>query len=145
MSSNIRSRHEHRNISIVQLIPYMKRFPASAWVSLLHRVSGAVMFLLLPLIIWAFDASVSSEVSYAKLTQVFDTGVGLLPGGSIKLLALVILWAFLHHLIAGVRFLILDVNHASVEKKRSAYSARGVLVSSVALTALLGAKIFGLY
>lgn len=139
------SRPLHRNVGIFQLIPYVLRFPASAWVSLLHRISGALLFLVLPLCVWVFDASLSSEHSFAKLVGIFRDGLGIVPGWMLKLLVLVVLWSFLHHLIAGLRFLVLDVHHASVEKVRAQYSAKWVLVLSVGLTLSLGAKIFGFY
>ncbi|WCM86360.1 succinate dehydrogenase, cytochrome b556 subunit [Acidovorax sp. NCPPB 3576] len=145
MTIEKKNRRDYRNISLLQLVPYMLRFPASAWVSLLHRGSGLLMFILLPAIIWAFDASLSSEYSFAKLKNVFEHGFSIVPGWFLKLVVLAVLWAFIHHLIAGLRFLVLDVNHASVEKRRSGRSARWVLISSVVLTVALGAKLFGLY
>jgi succinate dehydrogenase / fumarate reductase cytochrome b subunit len=145
MTVKNKPRSEYRNVSLVALVPYVLRFPASAWVSLLHRVSGALMFILLPAIIWAFDASVSSENSFAKLRDTFEHGFWYVPGWLLKLVVLVVLWAYLHHLAAGIRFLVLDVNHASVDKQRSGRSARWVLIISLTLSALLGAKIFGLY
>ena len=145
MNQAPKPRPEHRNISILQLLPYMRRFPATAWVSLLHRASGVLMFLLLPFIVWAFDASISSEISFNKLKNVFNNGYGLLPGWSLKLVVLAVLWGYVYHLIAGVRFLLLDVNHHAVEKRPSKASARVVLVLSTVLTVIFGAKVFGLY
>ena len=136
---------EFRNISLVDLVPYVRRFPASAWVSLLHRVSGALLFVLLPAIIWAFDASVSSEYSFANLKNVFENGVGVFPGWLFKLVVLAVLWSYLHHLTAGLRFLVLDTQHAAVEKQSSGRSARWVLMVSLLLTVAFGAKVFGLY
>lgn len=138
-------RREHRNISLLQLLPYIARFPVTAWVSLLHRVSGVVMFLLLPAILWAFDASVSSELSFAKLKGVFEEGAGVVPGWFFKLLVLAVLWSFIHHLVAGLRFVVLDVNHHAVDRKRAPRSARWVFYISVPLTLVLAAKLFGLY
>ena len=145
MTTRKKPRREYRNIAIKELLPYMARFPAPAWVSLLHRVSGALLFLLLPLIIWAFDASLSSEISYLGLMSVLEHGYGFVPSWLLKLVILAILWAFLHHLFAGIRFLVLDVSHHLTERERSARSARWVLVLSIVLTVALGAKVFGLY
>ena len=68
-----------------------------------------------------------------------------MPGWFYKLIALALIWAFLHHLIMGVRFLIMDVNHELISKQGGRTSAMIVLVLSIALTVVLGAKLFGLY
>ena len=51
------------------------RLPLAAWVSILHRVSGALMFVLLPFVIWMFDESVTSEISYGRFTTAFGAGI----------------------------------------------------------------------
>jgi succinate dehydrogenase / fumarate reductase cytochrome b subunit len=113
-------------------------------VSILHRISGLVMFLLLPFIIWMFDASVSSEISFDKFTSAFSAGLGVFPGWFVKLVTLGLIWGYLHHLLAGVRHLYMDACHA-VSKEFGASSAVAVLALSLGLTAILGAKLFGLY
>jgi succinate dehydrogenase / fumarate reductase cytochrome b subunit len=118
--------------------------PAAGWVSILHRVSGALMFLLLPLIVWLFDASVSSEISYDGFASAFSAGIGFVPGWLFKLVVLAIIWAYLHHLIAGIRHLYMDATH-SVTKEFGKSSAVVTLVLSIGLTVVLGAKLFGLY
>jgi succinate dehydrogenase / fumarate reductase cytochrome b subunit len=120
------------------------RLPLAGIVSILHRVSGLALFVLLPFIIWLFDLSVSSEVSFERFTSVFSVGVGPLPGVLVKLVVLGIIWAYLHHFIAGVRHLWMDATH-SVTKEHGHSSAVVTAVASLALTALLGAKLFGLY
>lgn len=138
-------RREHRNIGLKELLSYLVRFPAAAWVSLLHRVSGLLLFVLLPLAIWALDASVSSEASFEQFARVFSHGYGSLPGWLFKFVCLAVMWSYMHHLIAGLRFLMLDVNHSAVERYRAARSARWVLILSLTLTALLSAKMLGVY
>jgi succinate dehydrogenase / fumarate reductase cytochrome b subunit len=102
------------------------------------------MFLLLPFVVWMFDTSVSSEISFAKFKSAFNIGVGFVPGILVQLVALVLIWAYLHHLIAGVRHLYMDARHA-VSKEFGKSSAVVTLVLSLGLTAALGAKLFGLY
>ncbi len=136
-------RPEFRNINAFSDLPTY-RLPAAGWVSILHRVSGAMMFLLMPFIIWMFDTSVSSEISFAKFSAVFTVGLGFLPGWFMKLVALGLIWAFLHHFIAGVRHLWMDINHA-VSKEFGRSSAIATLACSIGLTIVLGAKLFGLY
>ena len=120
------------------------RLPLAGVVSILHRVSGMLMFLLMPFIIWMFDTSVSTEISYDRFTNAFVAGIGFLPGWFIKLVCLGLIWAFLHHFIAGVRHLWMDMTH-SVSLQQGRSSAVITLVSSVLLTLALGAKLFGLY
>lgn len=137
-------RPEFRNINAFKDLPTY-RLPLAGWVSILHRISGALMFLLLPFIIWMFDVSVSSEISFARFTHAFAEGTGFFPGWFLKLVALALIWAYLHHLIAGLRHLWMDISHAAVSKEFGQSSAAVTLVLSVGLTLVLGAKLFGLY
>jgi succinate dehydrogenase / fumarate reductase, cytochrome b subunit len=137
-------RPEFRNIHALSDLPTY-RLPAAGWVSILHRVSGVLMFVLLPFIIWMFDTSVSSEISFAKFRSAFNNGFAYAPGWFLKLVALSLIWAYLHHFIAGLRHLWMDVSHAAVTKEFGSTSAMVTLVSSVLLTLVLGAKLFGLY
>src|SRR5690606_955405 len=99
MTELSRKRPEFRNINAFKdLTTY--RMTAAAWVSILHRASGALMFLLLPLIVWLFDTSVSSEISFTRFSSAFSAGVGFVPGWLFKLVVLAIIWAYLHHLLA---------------------------------------------
>jgi succinate dehydrogenase / fumarate reductase cytochrome b subunit len=143
MTETAPKRPEFRNISALTDLPTY-RLPPAGWVSILHRVSGALMFLLLPFIIWMFDMSVSSEISFAKFKLAFNLGLGFVPGWFMKLVALALIWAYLHHLIAGIRHLYMDVQHA-VSKEFGRSSALATLGLSIALTLVLGAKLFGLY
>ncbi len=138
-----RQRPQFRNINAFKdLTTY--RLPAAGWVSILHRASGGLMFVLLPLIVWLFDTSVSSEISYERFSSAFSSGIGFVPGWLFKLVVLAIIWAYLHHLIAGVRHLYMDARHA-VTKEFGKSSAVATLVLSIGLTIALGAKLFGIY
>ncbi|MBP6777161.1 MAG: succinate dehydrogenase, cytochrome b556 subunit [Piscinibacter sp.] len=120
------------------------RLPLAGIVSILHRASGALMFVLLPFVVWLFDASVTSEISYARFTNAFVAGIGWLPAWAVKLVVLALIWSFLHHLVAGLRHVWMDVTH-SVSKEWGRQSAVVTLVVSLALTLLLGARLFGIY
>jgi succinate dehydrogenase / fumarate reductase cytochrome b subunit len=138
-----KKRPEFRNINAFNdLTTY--RLPPAGWVSILHRASGGLMFLLLPLIVWMFDTSVSSEISFERFVAAFSAGLGFVPGWFFKLVVLVLIWAYLHHLIAGVRHLYMDSFHA-VSKAFGKSSALFTLALSIGLTLVLGAKLFGLY
>ena len=144
MTELAKPRPEFRNINAISDLPSY-RLPAAGWVSILHRVSGVLMFLLLPFIIWLFDTSLSSEFSFARFRAAFNVGLGFVPGWFIKLVALGLIWAYLHHFIAGLRHLWMDMSHAAVTKEFGTTSAIVTLAASVLLTLVLGAKLFGLY
>jgi succinate dehydrogenase / fumarate reductase cytochrome b subunit len=142
-------RPEFRNINALTDLPGY-RLPVAGLVSILHRISGAIMFLLLPFIIWMFDVSVSSEISFDRFKRVFNVGVPLspeamMPGWFMKLVVLVLIWAFMHHLIAGLRHLWTDVSHEAVSKSFGKSSATATLALSIGLTIVFGAKLFGAY
>ncbi|MCE1249345.1 MAG: succinate dehydrogenase, cytochrome b556 subunit [Comamonadaceae bacterium] len=144
MTEVTKKRPEFRNINIFKDVRTY-RLPLAGWVSILHRASGMIMFLLLPFVVWLFDTSLSSEISFARFSAAFSAGLGFVPGGLVKLVALGLIWAYLHHLIAGMRHVMMDVNHDLVSKDFGRQSAAVTLVVSIALTLVLGAKLFGLY
>jgi len=136
-------RPEFRNINAFSDLPSY-RLPAAGWVSILHRISGLLLFLLLPFIVWMFDTSLSSELSFGVFASAFTAGIAFVPAWFVKLVVLALIWAFLHHLIAGLRHVYMDATH-SVGKAFGKSSAVVTLVLSLGLTAALGAKLFGLY
>jgi succinate dehydrogenase / fumarate reductase cytochrome b subunit len=140
MSGLIRSnpnakRPEIRNIHVSQILAY--RLPPAGLVSIMHRVSGALLFVLLPVLLWLFDLSLTSELSFARLAA-------LVSPWWVKVLLLAPVWAFLHHLIAGVRYLLLDL-HVGVEKAVATKSALWVYFISLPLTLLAALKLFGAF
>lgn len=117
------------------------RYPLAAIVSILHRGSGMMMFFLLPFIVWLFDVSLTSEITYARFTSVFVAGAGFLPGWFFKLIALALIWSYLHHFIAGLRHLWMDATHA-VSREFGRQSAVFTIGVSLILTIALGLKLF---
>ncbi|MFI5444788.1 succinate dehydrogenase, cytochrome b556 subunit [Polaromonas sp. UC242_47] len=136
-------RPEFRNINAFKDLMTYRMTPA-AWVSILHRASGAIMFLLMPFIIWMFDTSISSEISFERFKAAFNIGMLGLPGFFWKLVVLALIWAYLHHFIAGLRHLYMDATHA-LSNQFGKTTALLTLAVSIALTLVLGAKLFGLY
>jgi succinate dehydrogenase / fumarate reductase cytochrome b subunit len=130
-----KKRPEFRNIHISQIVAY--RLPPPGMVSIMHRASGALMFLLLPLVLWLFDLSLTSETSFEALKSF--TG-----GWFVKLVVLALAWSFLHHLIAGIRYLALDL-HLGVDKESANKSALVVYAISLPLTLLVALKLFGVF
>ena len=134
-SNPAQQRPVFRNIGIAQLAQY--RLPWPGKVSILHRISGAVLFLFLPFILFLFDKSLASEVSFAYFSS-------LLGNPLVKLICLGLIWGYLHHFCAGLRYLVLDV-HIGTEKESAQKSAIAVLAVSLGLTLLIGHKFFGVF
>ncbi|MCE1239133.1 MAG: succinate dehydrogenase, cytochrome b556 subunit [Azonexaceae bacterium] len=105
------------------------RLPLPGKVSILHRVSGVGLFLCFPLLLWLFGASLGSPESFSSLKSI----AGLLP---VKVILAGLLWAFVHHFCAGIRFLLLDV-HVGIEKEAARKSAAVVFAVSIPLTLVL--------
>jgi succinate dehydrogenase / fumarate reductase cytochrome b subunit len=83
MANTLKQRPEYRNIHITQILAY--RMPLAGLVSILHRISGALLILLLPFVIWLFDNSLTSEITFDRFASAFTSGLGVLPGWFIKL------------------------------------------------------------
>ena len=135
----VKRRPEYRNIHVSQLASY--RLPAAGWVSILHRISGAAMFLLLPFAIWLFDASVTSEASYQQFASVFAAGAAGFPGWIWKLVVFALIWAYLLHFCAGLRHVWMDATH-EVGLAFGRVSALVAIVLSTVVALALGAKLF---
>ena len=101
----------------------------------MHRISGALMFLLLPFVLFLFDKSITSEIS-------FEFFRGYVSHPLVKLAILALSWAYLHHFIAGIRHLVMDM-HIGLSKHEAVKSARVVLITSGVLTLLVAMKLFG--
>ena len=110
------------------------KLPLPGWASILHRVSGAGLFLMLPLLIWLLGLSLGSAESF----ETFKTVVG---HPLVKLVLMGLIWAYLHHFCMGIRVLLLDM-HIGIEKPQARASAIAVLVVSLTLTVVLGAKLW---
>ncbi|MCX7962539.1 MAG: succinate dehydrogenase, cytochrome b556 subunit [Burkholderiales bacterium] len=110
------------------------RLPVTGWVSILHRVSGALLFFAAFWLLWMLDRSLSGPEGFEQIKRY----VALWP---VKLALLVIAWAFCHHFCAGLRFLLLDLEKG-VDKTSARRSGWAVLAASLALTAGFGWKLW---
>lgn len=144
MNEITKKRPEFRNINVFNDVRTY-RMPPAAILSILHRASGAIMFLLLPFVIWVFDQSLRSPQTYARVTSIFHEGLWIFPGVLVRLGVLVLLWAFLHHLCAGLRHVWMDIDHHRVTKEFGRSSALASFAISLGLTVIFGAKVFGLW
>jgi succinate dehydrogenase / fumarate reductase cytochrome b subunit len=130
-----KNRREFRNIHVTQIVKY--RLPLAGIISILHRASGALMFLLLPFVLYLLDKSLLSEIS-------FDYLRGIVSHWFVKLVILALAWAYLHHFSAGIRHLLMDV-HVGVDKDSGRKSSIVVFAVSLPLTALVALKLFGAF
>ena len=128
-------RPKFRNINFPLLLTY--RLPLPGVVSIMHRISGAALFLMLPLLLWLFDLSLMSEISFARLS-------GITANVFFKLLLVLLIWGFIHHLVAGIRYLLLDL-HLGIDLKSARASAIAVYVISLPLTLVAALKVFGVF
>lgn len=104
--------------------------PIPAIVSIMHRVSGAVLFLLLWVFLWGLDRSLASSESFTQLKATIDQPL-------VKLVLLALLWAYLHHTFAGIRHLALDLQIGTALPKVRAMSV-AALVLGLGLTVAVG-------
>jgi succinate dehydrogenase / fumarate reductase cytochrome b subunit len=129
-------RPEYRNIhALTDLTTY--RLPAAGWISILHRISGTGLFLALPFLLFMFDRSLTSELSYSKFKALADLWF-------VKLLLIGLSWAYLHHFCAGIRHLFMDM-HMGLDKAQAKTSAIGVFVVSLTLELAVALKILGVF
>ena len=129
-------RRQFRNIHVMQIVGY--RLPAPAIVSILHRISGALLFFVgLPFLLYLFQESLMSELSFQHYRDIVSQPL-------VKLLLLVLIWAYVHHLIAGMRHLAMDV-HIATEREQAQLFAKVQLALSLVITAVIGLKLFGVF
>jgi len=128
MSIAVKRRPKHLDLFTIQL-------PIPGLVSILHRISGAALFLLfIPLGLFALQGSLASE-------QEFTAWSGLLAKPLAKLVLIGFIWAWAHHLLAGIRYLLLDV-HVGIQLQPARLSSKIVMVLSLAITLLLAIKLW---
>ncbi len=128
-----RARPKYRNLSLLQLISY--RLPLAGVLSILHRISGALMFLLgIPLMLYLFELSLTSELSWQQLVELSKTWW-------LRAIFLGLIWSFSHHFCAGIRHLFQDT-HRGLEKQQAMNSAIAVFVASGLLTVFFAYQLF---
>jgi len=130
-----KNRRQFGVMSFAQAIHY--RLPLAGIVSILHRVSGMLMFLLLPFILYMLDKSLTSEIS-------FEYFKGYTSHVLVKLAILALVWAYLHHFCAGFRHLLMDL-HMGLDKDSARKSSVAVFAVSLPLALLVALKLFGAF
>lgn len=110
------------------------RLPLPGIVSIMHRISGAALFLLIPALLYLLELSLESPRTFAVLKS-------LLAHPLAKLFLIGLAWAYLHHLCAGIRYLALDLDYGT-DLAAARASAKAVLVVSLGLTLVIGALLW---
>ena len=113
---------------------HLIKLPPSGIVSILHRISGLLLFLALPLLLLMLQYSLRSIETYTQLMDVLAHPLS-------KLALIGLSWAFLHHFCAGLRYLAIDLHYFS-NLAQSRASSKWVLAVSLAMTAFLGVKLW---
>ncbi|MGZ3183796.1 MAG: succinate dehydrogenase, cytochrome b556 subunit [Telluria sp.] len=130
-----KERPQFRNIHVTDLMRY--RLPLPGKVSIMHRISGVLLFLLLPFILWLLDLSLKSETTFAYFQ-------GVLSQPFAKLVVLALCWGYIAHFCAGVRHLFMDT-HMAAEKHTARQTAGVVLAITAILTIAVALKLFGVF
>jgi succinate dehydrogenase / fumarate reductase cytochrome b subunit len=112
---------------------HLIRLPLPGIVSILHRISGAGLFLMLPFLLYLFDLSLS-ESTFAEYKSWVSNPL-------VKLVLFGLLWSYLHHFCAGIRFLLLDL-HIAGDLEPARQTSRIVLGVSLALTFVIGVMLW---
>jgi len=135
MSSVAAKRRRPKYLSLTAFL-FEIRFPAAAWVSGFHRISGFLLFL--PFTAWLLyllDRSLASEQDFARVRDVY------LGSPIAKLAILVFVWAYAHHFFAGLRFLLIDAN-VGVDLPQARYSSYAVFAVSLLITLFVGWRLW---
>ncbi|MDP1605930.1 MAG: succinate dehydrogenase, cytochrome b556 subunit [Rhodocyclaceae bacterium] len=127
MSTTSKKRPKYLNLIKIKL-------PIAGIASILHRVSGVGLFLMLPLLVWLLELSLRSPESFEAMKQVAAHPL-------LKLILIGLLWALLHHFCMGIRILLIDM-HIGVDRLQASSSAKMVLAVSLPLTLIVGAKLW---
>lgn len=117
-----------KNLDIMSI-----RLPLPGILSIIHRISGAAIFLLLPALLWLLQSSLTSPDTFA----VFKSVVG---NPLVKIILLGLVWLYLHHFCAGIRYLLLDL-HKGIELEAARFSSKLVFAVSIVLTLIVGVKV----
>lgn len=127
MSENVKQRPKYLNLIEIRL-------PVPGIVSIMHRISGGVLFLTLPILVYLFQLSLGTPEEFETLKAIVGNPVA-------KLILLALMWGFIHHFFMGIRILLIDT-HRFVDLQGARSSAMAVLCFSIPLTLILGVKLW---
>ncbi len=127
--SSTAARKRPKHLNLLQI-----RLPLPGIISIMHRVSGAVLFLLIPLLLYLFQMSLQSGMTFMEFQEIVRRPLA-------KLILLGLLWGYLHHLFVGLRHLFLDL-HIGISLETARLTSIIVLVAGIALTLLVGVRLW---
>jgi succinate dehydrogenase / fumarate reductase cytochrome b subunit len=134
MSSAAVKKQRPKYLSLPAIL-FQIRLPLPGWVSILHRISGALLvFPFAAWLLYLLGLSLASEAGFQRAKSYL--GLPL-----VKLALLVFIWAYCHHFCAGIRYLLLDLNKG-IELRAARISSAIVIVVSLLLTAWFGTKLW---
>lgn len=110
------------------------RLPVTGFVSILHRISGVLMFLAIPFSVYLLDLSLQGRAGFNQAAE-------LLQAPLLQLVSVLLLWSLIHHLFAGIRFLLTDFD-IGLEKHQSIKFAWAVFVAEAIVFVLLAMEIY---
>jgi len=105
------------------------RLPITAIMSIVHRVTGVLLFLVLPYLIYILERSLQSKADFALIQECFEST-------SIKIILIFILWSLFHHLLAGIRYLLLDID-VGIERQQARSTAWLVILLALGLSLVI--------
>lgn len=127
----MQSKSRPKYLNLFALAPKMS---ITAKISIIHRLTGVLLFLAIPFVLYLFHKSLTEQSFYTAF-------YGVLSGFVAKMIYLILIFAFVYHMCAGVRFLFMDI-HRGVEIKKAKLTAKIVLVVSILITIGLGVLIW---
>lgn len=127
--------HKPHRPKFLNLFILAPKLSVTAKASILHRISGVLLFLLLPFLLYLFHRLLTESDFYSAF-------YGFISEPIAKLIYIVLLWGFIYHALCGLRFVLMDTTHKGIHIKSSKISARIVIILSIILTGILGALIW---
>jgi len=110
------------------------RLPVTGFVSILHRISGMLMFLAIPFSVYLFDLSLQGHDGFHRTVEILQAPI-------LQLISLLLLWSLIHHFFAGIRYLLMDFE-IGLDKKQAIQYAWAVFVIEAVVFVLLAMEIF---
>ncbi len=133
MSNAAAKKARPRYLNLTALV-FEIRLPLPGWISILHRASGALLFVATLWVLFMLDRSLASEADFEAMRRYVSLPL-------VKLALLVLIWAFCHHFCAGIRFVLIDLDQG-VDKARARLTSWLVLAASLGLTALFATRLW---
>ncbi|MBK1679527.1 succinate dehydrogenase, cytochrome b556 subunit [Rhodocyclus tenuis] len=124
----IRTKKRPKNLDIMSI-----RLPLPGVLSIIHRLTGAALFILLPVFLWLFERSLATPETFAEVKALGNHLI-------VRLILLGFIWFYIQHFLTGLRYLLIDL-HKGVELEAARFSTKVVFAASTTLMLVIGAFI----